>query len=326
MKYLGFFLIAMGVAGCLTIEGIDLTILIAPSALAIIILGAFGGALTVYSWGEIGGAISAIFKNDAYESREAAEDHARIFATLSRSAMVSMWISVIVGAMHILEAFTEMTSLSQIGRLAGGVALALLGPIWGVLIAYFVFDPLRSMVERRGGQTAFLNIQTRPQDHFGALGIFLFAVGVWMLCKIENVRMSWNFFSPSTLVLILPLAFGATLVTFRPTEIGGAFSAFFRGSPGHRSRESLMEGVQIFRLLSRYTLAAVWIGLCIGAIHILGGYEETIQKYGWARGTIRTMGWFSFALAAPLLGYLLSSFVFTAMRHNLERKAGGVAV
>jgi len=321
MKFLGFALTVFGVMGCLNIEGLHWGVLWMPSVLVVILLGAFGMARVSYSWAEIGSALTAFFGKGETKSGEAAADDVRVYAILSRSAMTAMWISMIVGAAHILGAFENIRGLNQIGMLAGGVALVLVAPVLGIGISYFVFDPMRCLVERRAGIMAFEPIQTRPPNHFGVSGLLLFAAGVWVLCKLEGVDV-W---SPSALVVILLPAMGGTLVAFRPSEIARAVMAFLQRNPA-QSKEELMNGIQIFRLLSRYALAAMWIGLLIGTIHILGGFEETIQKYGWAQGTIRTIGWFSFALYDPLLGYILGSCIFASMRRNLERKAGVTSV
>lgn len=144
------------------------------------------------------------------------------------------------------------------------------------------------------------------------LGFFLVALGIYLTMLMETMSMAY-FFVPSAIASVVLCPAGAILVSYRPGQVFSAVSAFF-SKEAQTPKEELRLGAKIFSLLSRYALAAGGIYSILGGIHVLSARETIVNVGGVALGL-------SFVLAGPLLGIILSSFVFDPMKTRLERMA-----
>lgn len=142
--------------------------------------------------------------------------------------------------------------------------------------------------------------------------------GIVLVCITH--AFPWYFFlAPPTIVFVLLCSFGPCLISYRPSDIGNAFSAFFQNSHEY-SKMDLLRFSKIFSLLSRYSIRAGWLGFAIGLIDTLRFIEETIHKFSEV-GLSKVASGVSLAGCSILLGIIFSYFIFSPMENALEQKS-----
>lgn len=144
-------------------------------------------------------------------------------------------------------------------------------------------------------------------------GFFVLAFGIYALMTLEALHF-YIWYAPSAWALIVFGSLGGVLISYKPGEIAAAVREFFR-SESAESRERLSDYANVFALFSRYSLNASWLGVVLGSVHVLGGWEE-------AQGDISKLAaGIALAFMSPAIGLVLSRLVFEPMKHRLERRA-----
>ncbi len=152
MIFLGILSIGFGLYVLMAIEGINAGLFLAPSALGIIVFCSLGGVLITYRPKEIISGLKAFFRKDIQDSREKLIDYANLFSLFSRYSMNAAWLGTVFGVINILRRIgqaLESRDHINIGMLAGGIALGVVGILWGILLSKFVFESIKNNLERK---------------------------------------------------------------------------------------------------------------------------------------------------------------------------------
>ncbi len=150
MVFLGLLVVVFGVCVAMAIEGISFFMFIAPSALVMTIFVPFGGALMTYRPREIWDAFMAVFGGGVDVKREDRITYADFFSMLSRYAMNAGGLAVVLGVVQVLRFIGVAQSNHEdvnIGMIAGGAALGLIGLLYGILFN-FLYDCMRRKMDR----------------------------------------------------------------------------------------------------------------------------------------------------------------------------------
>lgn len=143
----GFGMMFVGVFVAMILEHIHFAILYAPTVFALILGAVVGGSMISHRPEDITGAVKAAFSRDIRHPPEKLLEFANLFDAAGRYASAAGWIGLMLGVIHVLGSIEEAGG--DIGKLASGIALAMMAPFFGLLCRYYWFMPLKNNLERK---------------------------------------------------------------------------------------------------------------------------------------------------------------------------------